>query len=532
MAKRSTFAADPGRRLPRPLAWAAFLVVGIAAWQVAAMAVDAAYVLPAPADVALRLVSLATQPAFWMSVAATLARIVAGFAAGMASGGLLAALMARCPAAEQVFSPFVKILRTTPMVCFVMVALLWARPANLPVVIAALMVMPVAWTDVLDAVRSVDVRYRELAYVWRLPLHARLRLIYLPAMRGRLVASAAVGIGLAWKSGITAEVLALPFWGVGTQIYSAKVGLESADVFAWTAAVVVLSIVLEKLINLAAAHEKRKSEQDAGDPDSAGEESAESAPADREAAADAPVKEEPGNHGSTADAVAGTPEEGSGSKSASPAPGGNGRAAEAPAPGVDAVVKLEGVSKSFGAKQVLDRLSTSFPPRGVFAVTGPSGSGKSTLVRIIEGLEEPDCGKVKVAPVRMAVMFEDDVLLPWLTALQNVRISGCTDARARTALAELGLAGEEDRLPRELSGGMARRVALARALAAAAPLIVLDEPTSRLDRARAEAVAHRIAQEGERACVIVVTHDAHLAGIAEGVLDLSESMREAPAAVR
>ncbi|TWS19812.1 ABC transporter ATP-binding protein [Tsukamurella asaccharolytica] len=142
---------------------------------------------------------------------------------------------------------------------------------------------------------------------------------------------------------------------------------------------------------------------------------------------------------------------------------------------------------------VLDDVSLSARPGEFVALLGPSGSGKSTLLRLIAGLELPLVGSVFVdgEPVRgphpsRALMFQDPTLLPWRTVRQNVELG--PDARhsadpegVSAALDRVGLADFADALPARLSGGMAQRAALARALVGAPSLLLLDEPLGKLD---------------------------------------------------
>lgn len=120
---------------------------------------------------------------------------------------------------------------------------------------------------------------------------------------------------------------------------------------------------------------------------------------------------------------------------------------------------------------------------GITVVVGPSGCGKTTLLRLVAGMERPDAGTVRVRGTgRTGMVFQDPRLMPWLTAAQNVAL-GRRRGRCDTTrlLALTGLAGFEDALPQQLSGGMQHRVALARALANGPALVLMDEPFAALD---------------------------------------------------
>lgn len=164
------------------------------------------------------------------------------------------------------------------------------------------------------------------------------------------------------------------------------------------------------------------------------------------------------------------------------------------------------------------------------AVVGPSGSGKSTLLHLMAGLDDPTVGTVswpaigsrqELRPLRVAVIFQGPSLLPPLTVLENVSlplvIGGMTDQEARevaqTALGTLDLAELADKLPEEISGGQAQRVAVARALAGSPSLILADEPTGQLDRANGAAVVDVLLAASQHAgsALVVSTHDLTVA---------------------
>lgn len=241
------------RRFPRGIGAALFAVIALALWQLAAMCVGAPYILPSPQVVAVRASELVVTAEFWQAVGASLARVLAGFACGMVLGIALALPMAAWPRVRAVFAPFVKIVRTVPVVCFILLMLLWVNAAWLSAIIAALMVLPVAWTSTIEALDSIDPGIVEVARVFHLGTVKRLWRLYLPAIAPQLLSSAVVGLGLAWKSGITAEVLSLPAFGMGSDIYHAKIALEAADIFVWAIVIIIMSLAMEAALRACAS---------------------------------------------------------------------------------------------------------------------------------------------------------------------------------------------------------------------------------------------------------------------------------------
>jgi ABC-type lipoprotein export system ATPase subunit len=198
------------------------------------------------------------------------------------------------------------------------------------------------------------------------------------------------------------------------------------------------------------------------------------------------------------------------------------------------LVRCEGVARTYGegptatvALQVTD--CEVFAGQRI-GLVGPSGSGKSTLLHLMAGLDDPTVGHVswpaignrdELRPGKVAVIFQGPSLLPPLTVLENVSlplvIGGMTDARARDvahdALRTLDLEELADKLPEEISGGQAQRVAVARALAGEPSLILADEPTGQLDRVNGAAVVDVLLAASAHAgsALVVSTHDPTVA---------------------
>lgn len=185
------------------------------------------------------------------------------------------------------------------------------------------------------------------------------------------------------------------------------------------------------------------------------------------------------------------------------------------------MILCEHLSLSFGEKKVLEDFSLQIPDRGIIALQGPSGCGKTTLLRILAGLERPQAGALKdLSPQQTALLFQDDRLLPWRTARQQLADvlprSRWDEVPALLALVELS--GEEQAYPGQLSGGMGRRLALARCLALEAKLYLLDEPFAGVDLPRALRILERL--RTREAPILLVSHEPELLAKADVVLSL------------
>ncbi len=195
------------------------------------------------------------------------------------------------------------------------------------------------------------------------------------------------------------------------------------------------------------------------------------------------------------------------------------------------VLKLSSLSKRFGEELLFRDLSFQFPKTGLFILCGGSGSGKTTLLRMIAGLDTDYEGEIEGGGLeRVSYVFQEHRLLPSLTALDNVALilSGPlreeeNRKKAALLLTEVGYP-EEDLLkkPHQLSGGMKQRVSLARALAAARPILLLDEPEKDLDPSLKERLLRLIQRKSTEALVVLVSHTPELYHeILSGTLSLS-----------
>lgn len=186
------------------------------------------------------------------------------------------------------------------------------------------------------------------------------------------------------------------------------------------------------------------------------------------------------------------------------------------------MIELRDIHLSYGEKCVLDGFSLALPELGIVCLSGPSGCGKTTLARVLAGLERPQHGEIYgLPPGKTALMFQEDRLLPWLSAARNVA-AVCSDDAARAILARVGMAAEADALPAQLSGGMRRRVALARALAFPSRLLILDEPFTGLDDDARQALYPLLHDAAAEKPVLLITHRAdEIAALADQTLYLS-----------
>lgn len=220
----------------------------IALWQFAAMWVDSEFLLPTPAATVKTLFSMCGTKKFWLSVAISISRIVAGFLLAMVLGSLCGIISAHVRWFADLFSPLLHVIRSVPVASFIILVLVWLKTNNIPVFISFLMVFPMFWDRMQSAFDSVDQKLLELCRVMRVSFGEKLRAVYLPAVLPALRSVCITGIGFAWKSGVAAEVICKPQSALGTLLSNGKTALETPEVFAVTLVIVVLSILFDSFL--------------------------------------------------------------------------------------------------------------------------------------------------------------------------------------------------------------------------------------------------------------------------------------------
>jgi len=244
MSSRS--GANPSKkRLPL---WAvAFWLI---MWELLALWVAEPILLVTPVKALARLTELVQEAAFWKSIAFSVGHILLGFALSAVLGVGLAALAYRFRIVRELLAPLSAAVKAVPVASFVILVLLWVSSRDLSIIISLLIGFPVIYANVLMGLDSTDPKLIEMARVFRVPFVTQLRAIYLYQVLPFLRSGLAVAIGLCWKSGVAAEVIGIPKGSIGEKLYTAKVYLETPDLFCWTLVIVLLSIGCEKLLAL------------------------------------------------------------------------------------------------------------------------------------------------------------------------------------------------------------------------------------------------------------------------------------------
>lgn len=415
-------------------------------WQIVSLICDNSILIVGPVETAATLIQNGVELQFWQTVLTSFARILGGLAAGVVVGVLLAVVSYRYSIIEEILQPFMTLIKAVPVASFAVLLLIWWGASHLSIGICLMVVLPQIYVNTLAGLKNTDVRLLEMAKVYKMPLWNRFFYIYRPALRPFLESGLKVAIGMAWKSGVAAEVIGTPDFSIGERLYMSKIYLDTAGVLAWTAVTILLSVMTEKLFEKMLAGVWRLE------------------PACLKQKQRVAVCEENG-----------------------------------------ICLTAHNLRKSYGKEPIIQDFSQEYMTGETYYYTTPSGSGKTTLFRLLAGVERPDSGQV-CGSENAVLMFQENRLCGEYSAVKNVEMVTGNAQTAREALEKLLPAETLDQPVNQLSGGMCRRVALVRAMEADSRCCMLDEPFTGLDRENADKAAEYIKEKGKNKAILIATH--------------------------
>ncbi len=437
-----------GRKLRKLIIVACWLGV----WQLVSLFCDNSILLVGPWETCVALVNNLAKPDFWQTVLVSCGRIYAGMFTGMVLGIVLAVGSCRYGIVEEILKPFMTFIKAIPVASFAVLLLIWWGAAYLSAGICMLVVLPHIYVNVLQGLRSADGKLLEMARVFRMSAWNQCFYLFRPAVQPFWNSGISVAVGMAWKSGVAAEVIGLPDDSIGEGLYLAKIYLETADVFAWTAVTIMLSMLTERFIRWSSdmffqwqPRCRARWAYNRGEPDT--------------------VEWRKDN----------------------------------------SCIRVQNVRKAYNGVDVIRHWTAVYETGKVYYFRTPSGSGKTTRLRLLAGLEKPEEGLIQSASV--AMVFQEDRLCENYSAVKNVELVTADAREAREQLEKILPQEALDKPCCQLSGGMRRRVALVRAMAAHSQFCLLDEPFSGLDAKNCQLAAEYIAKESRERGILIASHD-------------------------
>lgn len=219
-------------------------------WLCASIAVGNPLILPSPLATLARLAELSLEPDFWKTVGASILRVIVGIIAAIPFSALFAWICSSSKIADALFSPAVTLMKSVPVVSFILIAIFMFDRGIIPSAIAFMMVFPVLYGNIRAGIASVPSDILQMARVFRLSILLKIKRIYVPAIAPYFYAAVTASVGLALKAGIAAEVIAYIPLSIGKKLSDAKNYMEPADLLAWTAAILIIGLLLEYLLRI------------------------------------------------------------------------------------------------------------------------------------------------------------------------------------------------------------------------------------------------------------------------------------------
>lgn len=233
-------------------------VIWLLIWQAIAFLVGEELLFPSPISVIRRLGEMLVTTEFYNIVGVSILRVIAGMLFGILLGVVGGAVCFVLPFLKSFFEPMLAVIKSTPVASFIILIVLWLDRNTAPIIISTVMVMPVVWTGVEAGLNGADNELLEMAKLYGFTRLKKITQIYIPSAYPYFISALRSSLGSSWKAGIAAEVLLQPLVSIGKQIFESKYMLETVDLFAWTAVVIVLSVLIERLMILVVRLTARK----------------------------------------------------------------------------------------------------------------------------------------------------------------------------------------------------------------------------------------------------------------------------------
>jgi len=219
-------------------------------WQMISGLISSEIIFPSPFSVFKGIGFIVQEKYFWISVLSTVKRGLLGILFSLFSGGALGIYAGLKKGGRIFLRPYVSLIRTTPVVVLILIALIWMTADFVPVFISFLISFPIIYTNTVQGIIQVDKSLVDMAKVYEVGKSRILREIYLPSISAYLTAGVSTAMGIGWKAVIAAEILSQPKYSIGTRLIEAKIYLEIDRVFAWALVAVALSFIFDNLVRI------------------------------------------------------------------------------------------------------------------------------------------------------------------------------------------------------------------------------------------------------------------------------------------
>ncbi len=226
------------------------VLVLIFVWEGLSRLIGQEILLPSPGQTFLQLINILLSLSFWETIAATIGRGLLGFAISLFLGIVLGMLAGFSRPVFWLLQPWNTVLKTTPVMSVIILAIIWFQTDIVPVFVSLLMIFPIIYGNVVAGIRNVDPLLLEMARLYKVRNSRIIFELFLPSIRPYVLAGASTAMGLTWKVIIASEILSQPGFSIGSKLMIAKINLQTAQVFAWTVVAIVISFFFENLLQM------------------------------------------------------------------------------------------------------------------------------------------------------------------------------------------------------------------------------------------------------------------------------------------
>lgn len=424
------------------------------AWQLLAMLAGRPDLIPSVPRLLLTLADLFMSETFYRSVAATVFRGIAGMLLSLVAATGAAFLFDKYKYTYELFRPLLAIMRSVPVISFILLALIFLNAESIPLLIAFLTMFPLLAENLTKGIKSQRKELLIMARQFGLGRWNKLAQVIYPQLKPFLYSGLASATGFGWRAIIMGEVLAQCTPGIGGEMKQAQTFIDVPGLMAWTIVAILISYLSDKGISRLGKLQFhiRYTAHPSG----------------------CHLSERGGD------------------------------------------IRIDDISYRYDTRLVLSHFSSTFTKGTIYGIKAPSGAGKTTLFNLIRGIVQPEHGEIETGRARIANVFQEPELLDHLTVKENISLplAACLKKEAALRQAEKVLEEMEmeemgDRYPGELSFGQQQRVAIARALAYPAPILLMDEPFKGLEEALKQRIIERIIkrQAQSRQTILFSSHD-------------------------
>jgi len=226
------------------------LMFWLLVWQVAAMIVARSIFLPTPKESLIALFEILPTKNFWIDIGATFLRVLMGLSISLVSGIILALICNASRVVYDIIRPVMSLIKTVPVMSLILLFLVFAKSGYVPVIVCTMVCLPIAFINILEGLRNVDQKLIEMGKVFELKPKKIFSKIVMPQVRPYVNTAIMLSVGFSWKTVVTTEVLSIPASSIGYNLYISKTYLDTPMLFAWTIAIIVISVIVEKLVRV------------------------------------------------------------------------------------------------------------------------------------------------------------------------------------------------------------------------------------------------------------------------------------------